>query len=113
MSVRRRLRRIYAAVPDAGCRGLCAQACAAVPLFPAERAQLSAAAGRELPPLLAGPDFACPLLAGGRCTLYADRPLICRLFGAVEDLRCSFGCRPARLLARAEAHDLMRRVEAL
>jgi hypothetical protein len=113
MSVRRRVRQICSAVPDAECRGLCAESCAAVPLLPAERAQVSAAAGHALPPLLAGPDLTCPLLDAGRCTVYADRPLICRLFGAVEDLRCPFGCLPERLLTPAEGRRLLRAVKEL
>jgi hypothetical protein len=91
MSVRRRVRQICSAVPDAECRGLCAESCAAVPLLPAER----------------------PLLDAGRCTVYADRPLICRLFGAVEDLRCPFGCLPERLLTPAEGRRLLRAVKEL
>lgn len=40
----------------------------------------------------------CPLLGPGGCTVYADRPLVCRLFGAtagVMDLACPHGCGPA------------------
>ena len=113
MSAARRLRQIYSAVPDAGCRGLCAESCAAVPLLAAEQALLSAATGRELPPILAAEDLSCPLLRDGRCSVYADRPLVCRLFGAAEGIECPFGCRPARLLTDAEARALIRSADSL
>lgn len=36
----------------------------------------------------------CHLLKDGRCSIYADRPLLCRLFGAVPKMACPFGCKP-------------------
>ncbi|MGQ3066141.1 MAG: YkgJ family cysteine cluster protein, partial [Sphingopyxis sp.] len=52
----------------------------------------------------------CPLLGPGGCTVYADRPLVCRLFGAtsgVMDLACPHGCGPA------DAGDALAADEAL
>lgn len=50
----------------------------------------------------------CPHLGlSGRCEAYAVRPLICRLWGAVEDLRCPWGCKPDRYLTRLEARRLL------
>jgi Fe-S-cluster containining protein len=40
----------------------------------------------------------CPLLGPSCCTVYADRPLARRLFGATTgmvDLACPHGCGPA------------------
>lgn len=36
------------------------------------------------------------LTAGGQCSTYETRPLVCRLFGAVRGMRCPHGCRPQR-----------------
>ena len=103
------LREIYASIPDAGCKGLCADKCTTVPMFPIELEQLEEAAGRKLPTLPIGDGVGgiilgseigkpCPLLVLGRCTAYDHRPLICRTFGSVEGLRCEHGCGPAELL---------------
>jgi Fe-S-cluster containining protein len=48
----------------------------------------------------------CPYLdmATKRCTVHPRRPMICRLYGMTEDLRCPFGCKPTpRYLTRDEA----------
>jgi hypothetical protein len=38
----------------------------------------------------------CSALDGvGRCSVYEERPLLCRLWGAVEKMTCQFGCVPA------------------
>ena len=36
----------------------------------------------------------CPYVEDGKCAIYRDRPIICRLFGTVEDLQCPHGCKP-------------------
>lgn len=115
------LREVYASVPDPGCKGLCADACSTIPVFPIELEQLEAAAGRRLPTIqvdgevvlgseVGGP---CPLLMMGRCSAYEHRPIICRAFGAMEGLRCPHGCRPAKLLSDEEQHRNFERVAAL
>lgn len=40
----------------------------------------------------------CPHLGEHGCTVYADRPLLCRIFGTVPDLPCPRGRRPLMLL---------------
>ena len=105
------LREIYASIPDAGCKGLCADTCTTVPMLPIELEQLEAATGRTLPTMPAGDGIGiggiilgseigkpCPLLVLGRCTAYDHRPLICRTFGSVQGMRCEHGCGPAELL---------------
>jgi uncharacterized protein len=110
------LREIYASIPSPGCKGLCADACTTIPVFPIEREQLEQAAGRRLPSIpapgtddigaatLMGDEVGapCPLLVMGRCSAYEQRPLICRAFGSVEGLRCPHGCRPAELVTDEE-----------
>lgn len=38
--------------------------------------------------------YSCPALVDGRCSVYDDRPMICRLYGTVEVMRCPYGCVP-------------------
>ena len=39
-------------------------------------------------------DLSCPHLAEKGCTVYLERPLICRLFGTTPALACPHGKRP-------------------
>ncbi len=40
--------------------------------------------------------FACTALnvRTRRCEAYGDRPMVCRIWGMVEELACPWGCRP-------------------
>ena len=50
----------------------------------------------------------CPYLReDNTCEIYEVRPLICRLFGVVEDLKCPKGAKPKRYLKTEEAVKLM------
>lgn len=69
------------------------------------------AAGAEIPPLQNG--LTCGLLKKGRCSIYANRPLICRLFGVAKELPCPFGCKPERWLEKPEVYMLMQRADNL
>jgi len=71
------------------CRAGCSGCCRELTLFPVEAAALLAALSC-LPPetaaaiaasAAAGSSDSCPLLAGGLCLVYADRPIICRTHG--------------------------------
>lgn len=57
--------------------------------------------------LLPADNDRCPLLVDGRCSVYNARPMICRLFGAVEGMICKHGCKPADLLTDDEGFDLV------
>lgn len=50
----------------------------------------------------------CVYLVDGRCSVYQNRPLICRMYGAVESLPCPHGCKPDRgALPDAESRALL------
>lgn len=56
----------------------------------------------------------CPALDFvGRCSVYEHRPMICRLWGLVEDMPCHYGCKPERYLTRAEGHDFLTRLQEI
>ena len=93
-----RLADLYAQVPDPGCRGLCHDTCTTIGAGPAELAAIEAAGG-QIRTLEAASDVnltaPCPSLTEeGRCGVYEVRPMVCRLWGAVETLPCPYGCRP-------------------
>jgi hypothetical protein len=83
---------LYDALPTLDCRLRCQESCHDIPLLYDERARLG--------DLGCG---TCPLLgAFGQCTAHHDRPLMCRLWGVVENMPCPHGCRPDRMLTVAE-----------
>lgn len=97
-----RLREVWDRIPDAGCKGLCAEACGPIGVSRLEAELLEARTVTPWPTMegmigeyLADPDhYHCPLLVDGRCSAYKVRPTICRLFGAEETMVCPHGCVP-------------------
>jgi hypothetical protein len=93
---------LYARIPSFECRKGCTDCCGPVPFsrWEAERIQDRRVAT----------SITCPYAVGGRCEIYEERPLLCRLFGAVDDVRlkCPHGCGPEKKLSVAEAEGIMR-----
>lgn len=91
------LEALYAALPSLACRGLCGHSCSThVDASAVERERI-AAAGVDLDE--ATVDGGCPalsraLVASGRCTVYAVRPMVCRLWGPRPRCRARTGARP-------------------
>ena len=99
------LRAVYSQLPKLECKGLCLEFCGPVPTSPAERSRIHKAAGRKV---ITDQAAACPYLSDqGRCTIYALRPLMCRLWGMAEGMECPHGCKPDRPLPREEALRLL------
>lgn len=93
-----RLDALHASLPALECRGLCADSCHShVDASDAERTRLYRRHGLDLDTPTA--DGACPALSrsfgSGRCTVHADRPTICRLWGTAASMPCPHGCTPA------------------
>lgn len=115
------LRELYRELPTIACAGLCQQSCGPIEMTQVEFDLICRHLGRRPPHaiveagrgtvLLLSPDLNCPLLsAAGRCLAYGVRPLICRLWGLVEGMRCPHGCRPhPRLLTVQEGFEFMYR----
>ena len=84
------------AIPD--CQGHCWLSCGPVAMSDFERRRI-----RELGVRITHHEEAmqwaetywCEALGpDGRCRVYDSRPLVCRLWGAVEGLKCPYGCVP-------------------
>lgn len=110
------LERIYRAVPTVECKGLCAESCGPIGMSVEERRRITARGitipepEQALADLAAGRDVTCPALVNDRCTCYGDRPLICRLWGAVQSMPCPHGCTVTPgLLMDAGAQSLIGR----
>jgi Fe-S-cluster containining protein len=104
----RRLRRLYDRIPAMrDCRGLCADSCYSP--FDVSELEQEIIAQRAFWPLQPGDGCsACSMLtADGRCHIYDDRPVICRVFGAAPSMRCEHGCSPVRWLTDGEAAEII------
>jgi Fe-S-cluster containining protein len=88
-----RLDLLYAQVPTiSSCTGACATSCGPIAFSDEEAARILSRM-RGLPE----PDDhgTCSMLnVFGRCDIYNDRPMICRMWGAVERMPCVYGCEP-------------------
>ena len=115
------LRDLYARIPEVHCKGLCDAACGMIPMGQLEKEQIEAAIGRPLTTspmdngnvMLGDLGDSCELLVMGRCTVYDQRPAICRVFGAAEGLPCRHGCVPDRVMRDVEAAQLFQAVTDL
>ena len=105
----RKLHNIYRKVPRSHCTGQCVEACGTIALSKGEFDHLTKITGEK--PHLVG--ASCSLLKEGRCSEYRDRPLVCRLFGSVDDpaLNCSFCDGPK--ISKAAAWKLLDEVQGL
>lgn len=111
-----RLQQIYDNLPAIQCQGKCHSQCSVILMEQLEWDRIKARLGYE--PTAPAGCMVCPMLKRGKntCRVYDVRPLICRLWGVVDDLRCPHGCElePGhKLLTRAEAMVLLRDVRAL
>jgi hypothetical protein len=113
------LERLYAQVPSVVCQRRCGTGCGPIILTDLEATRLRLATHtkpRTLSLRNADPGtMRCVYLAPDqrRCTAYAVRPLICRVWGAVKRLSCPFGCVPDRWLSDHEFLALAQAVERL
>jgi hypothetical protein len=91
------LEQLYARLPLLACRGLCGHSCAQhVDAGPLERRRI-AERGVDLDAPTV--DGACPALsralgAGGLCSVYEVRPMVCRLWGVAASMPCPHNCIP-------------------
>ena len=91
------------------CKGRCAGSCGVIALYRVEAASL---AGKGIPAIeccyhpVQGEHTCTKLDNQGRCTIYSDRPFICRLWGLVPEMRCPFGCVPQNWISRADQQRL-------
>lgn len=106
----RRLDALYATLPKLECKGLCAHSCIPITVAPEERNRIRREHGVELPEadeLFAQGCTTCVALQDGRCSVYDARPMICRLWGIDETMRCPHGCIPeGGWLPLLESHRL-------
>lgn len=112
----RAIRDLYARIPAIACKRKCQDYCVAVvddgALSRWERDRIVTFHGAKPP----RPNHRCGYLDEvGRCSVYAMRPFICRMWGVLDapGMRCEFGCKPERYLSAEEGRALADEVYAL
>ena len=93
---RQKIRFFRSRIPSFECRPGCHDCCGPVTASSEEMAMLPVKSGAEHEAALA--DLSCPHLGSDGCQVYADRPLVCRLFGTTPSLACPNGKRPEVML---------------
>jgi hypothetical protein len=96
---------VYAAIPQLDCQGKCQRSCGVIPLFPVEVELLKDKAISA--PRCSTTEPICSALKEGKCSIYENRPFICRLWGNVPKMPCLWGCKPKRYLAPQEEKKLL------
>lgn len=103
-----KIREIYKEIPTLDCKGLCHEYCGILAMTLPEYEVLS----RHGQHGAYNHTMLCPKLQlNNMCSAYEYRPLICRLWGVVEDLKCPHGCQPERYLTKQEQREITKRVE--
>ena len=116
---------LLSALPTFQCKEGCADCCGPVHLSRLEYMRCIKASGRtakdvkqQMQKNLKQGIYTCPLLDAetNKCSVYAVRPAICRLFGVVEgELLCPHGYAPdsSTLLSDKQSREILRKVEEL
>jgi hypothetical protein len=96
-SIDAQLDALYAELPKLDCKGKCWHSCGPVLMAPGERARILREGGVKIPtypPERHGQLMTCPAVKSHRCTVHTVRPLMCRLWGIADWMRCPDGCKP-------------------
>jgi hypothetical protein len=96
-SIGAQLDALYAELPKLNCKGKCWHSCGPVLMAPGERERIEREGGVKVPtypPERHGQLMTCPALERHRCTVHAVRPMMCRLWGIADWMRCPDGCKP-------------------
>lgn len=116
----KKLAEIYAQIPALECKGLCQESCGPIGMSQAEARAIKDRVGARVDIKGEGrqvfimklPSLTCPLLnPDGKCSVYANRPAICRIWGNVRPMACPHGCKPKRWMTREESYAVLAAVE--
>ena len=100
----RTLRDLRDRIPSCACVAGCHDCCGPVTASSEEAAELPYRSEAVRDAALA--EFSCPHLGDHGCTVYGDRPLICRLFGTTPRLACPRGMRPETMIDARTERDI-------
>lgn len=119
---------LYARLPVLNCKGKCQASCGPIVMSQVEAERIKAMRPdfitRDMEMRLPSGEsvgigaisecLTCPLLTSdGKCSVYPIRPLICRMWGSVQAMRCPYGCTPRRWVSPRESAKMFRDVERI
>ena len=111
-----KLRKLYAKIPTFKCIEGCTKCCGVVPWSAPEFNKLGDKGGQHpiiqvhegtVTPMRSDGCMDCPFYSDQGCTVYEDRPFMCRLYGTVENLPCVMGQKPAKMLSAQRGGELV------
>lgn len=108
---KKKLHQIYASIPKIECVGKCTDYCGALGFEKGEMEEMTKAAAGEKP--CVDKKLTCNYLVQGRCSIYKDRPLICRIWGLTSKLGCPHGCKRERSFTVTEVLTLVAKVKKI
>jgi len=107
MNPKATIKRLRKQIPTFECIPGCTDCCGPVHAAPWEESQIEKHTGKaaklnRLPS--PGLCLRCPYSLNGNCEIYDDRPIICRLFGTIDEpeMLCPHGRRPKVLLTKKQ-----------
>ena len=90
---------LYAKIPEFECKEGCTDCCGPVPFTGWE--------WERIEDKRKGIGITCPYAVNGRCDIYEQRPLVCRLYGTARKLKCPYGCKPEAFLSKKAETKVM------
>lgn len=109
MSARTQFRQLYREIPTMQCIAGCTDCCGPVPLTEYEAKRLGVE-GSFTP---TDENGKCVFAKGGKCSVYEMRPLMCRIFGTVERMRCPHGAKPGIMLNQKKEIVVLQRYNTM
>ena len=91
-------------IPSFECVAGCHDCCGPVTASSEEMSRLPTRSDAVRDAALA--ELGCPHLGEDGCTVYGERPLICRLFGTTMRLACPRGMRPEQMIDARTERDI-------
>lgn len=100
------LKELYNKIPKFTCIPGCHACCGPVPCNPEEQAALHL--GTPIIPTKID-NVTCIFLTDQGCSVYANRPFMCRLFGTTQNIRCPRGAKPNKLLTPKQEKKILQK----
>lgn len=99
MNISKTIKYLRKQIPSFRCKEGCFDCCGPVPFAKWEWEKVKDK--REATSLT------CPYASEIGCEIYEQRPIVCRIYGTVNKLRCPYGCGPDKLLSEKKENEIM------
>lgn len=99
MNVKKEIKKLRKKIPEFECKKGCSDCCGVIFFTRWEWDQVKDKRNASC--------FSCPYVGEAGCDIYADRPIICRLFGVVPGMKCPYGCGPEKMLSEEEGREIL------